>query len=323
MNSMTPPPKISTIIPCCNAEKYIGVAIRSVLAQDWPDLEIVVVDDGSTDRSADLVRDTFPGVKLLRQANQGVAIARNNGIQHAQGDWIAFLDADDIWLPGKLHAQWQLHVATPDVRMSYTAWADWTSTEPTPTPDYLSALRRDSGDIKRWSGPTGWVYSDLLTGCLVWTGTVLAHRSVFDSVGYFEPSLRIGEDYDLWLRASRVTQILHLPVPYALYRRHPASITRSIPEENYHSVVVGRALARWGYSSQDGSMARKVDVDRAMAKSWSDFASAQLAAGNFQRALPAGLMALRSDSWCASGWKVVIKAFARSLFGGGLPMPRL
>lgn len=320
--AMTARPKISVVIPCFNAEKYIAVAIRSVLAQDWPDLEIVVVDDGSSDRSAELVRENFPEVKLLRQANQGVAQARNNGIQHATGDWIAFLDADDLWLPGKLQAQWDIHRVTPSIRMSYTAWEDWSQVDPLPTPDYLADLLRDAGNFPRWSGITGWVYTQLLAGCLVWTGTVLAHRSVFEEVGLFDPTLRIGEDYDLWLRASRVTQIFRVSVPYALYRWHPASITRSVPEKNFHSVVVGRALARWGYSSPDGSSARKADVDRVLAKSWCDFAGAHLEVGHLHRAWSASWMALRADWGYASGWKVLIKTVVRSLTGAGLEKQR-
>jgi glycosyltransferase involved in cell wall biosynthesis len=319
---MTTRAKISVVIPCFNAEQYITAAVRSVLAQDWPNLEIVVVDDGSSDRSAELVRDTFPVVTLLRQANQGVAAARNNGITRAQGDWIAFLDADDIWLPGKLHAQWEMLSATPSARMSYTAWQVWTSTEPTPPSEYLAALLSQSGDTERWSGATGWVYPQLLLDCVVWTSTVLAHRSVFAEVGQFEPTLRIGEDYDLWLRASRVTQILRVPSPYALYRMHPASITKLVPEKNYRNLVVGRAVARWGYSSPDGSTARKADVDCALAKGWSDFAGAHLDAGNLARALHAGLMALRADWRRASGWKVLSKSVARSLVGGSLPRTR-
>lgn len=314
--------KISVVIPCFNAEHYIASAIRSVFAQDWPNLEIVVVDDGSSDRSSELVSDTFPGVTLLRQANQGVAAARNNGIRHAQGDWIAFLDADDIWLPGKLQAQWEMLNATSSARMCYTAWQVWTSTEPSPQPEYLAALLRQSGDTARWSGASGWVYPQLLLDCVVWTSTVLVHRSVFAEVGQFEPTLRVGEDYDLWLRASRVTQILRVPCPLALYRMHPASITKSVPEKNYRGLVVDRALARWGYSSPDGREARKADVDRSLAKGWSDFGGAHLDAGNLTRAMQAGLMALRADWWHASGWKVLVKSIARSLVAYGLLRPR-
>ena len=304
---MTILPTISVIIPCFNAERYIAATIRSALAQDWPNLEIVVVDDGSSDGSAELVRNAFPGVTLLRQANQGVAAARNHGIAHAKGDWIAFLDADDIWLPGKLHAQWSVLRVTPGARMSYTAWQVWTSIEPTPSSDYLAALRRQSGDIDRWSGATGWVYPQLLIDCVVWTSTVLAHRSVFAEVGRFDPALRIGEDYDLWLRASRVTEILRVSAPFALYRMHPASITKSVPDKNYRGLVIGDALVRWGYRSPDGSTARKADVDRSVANSWSDYADANLAVGNIDRALRAGLMSLRAEWRQVDGWKILLK----------------
>ena len=314
-------PLISVVIPCYNAEPYIAIAIRSVLEQDWPNLEVIVIDDGSNDRSAELVQKAFPEVKLLQQANQGVAAARNFGIERAQGDWIAFLDADDIWLPGKLQAQWAIHCETPSVRMSYTAWEDWSCVEPLPTPEYLSDLLSHAGETERWAGITGWVYPQLLLGCLVWTGTVLAHRSVFDEVGVFDTSLRIGEDYDLWLRASRVTQIVRVAVPYALYRWHPTSITKTLPDKNYRHIVVSRALARWGYASPDGRSAIKADVDRNLANSWSNFASGHLATGNFDRALHGGLMGLRANWRYAPVWKILLKTITRALVAGHLPRP--
>jgi glycosyltransferase involved in cell wall biosynthesis len=302
---MTTHPKISVIIPCFNAEQYIVAAVHSVLAQNWPNLEIVVVDDGSSDHSAELVRNTFPEVRLIQQTNQGVA----------------FLDADDIWLPGKLQAQYHQLISVPDARMSYTAWQVWASTEPAPSPEYIEGLIRRSGDTKAWTGATGWIYPQLLLDCEVWTSTVLAHRSVFAEVGQFDPALRIGEDYDLWLRASRVTQILRVPAPYALYRSHPTSITKSVLKENYRSLVVERAIARWGYSSVDGTTAHKGAVNRALAKNWSDFAGAQLAAGNQGRALAAGFLAVRADWRHAGGWKVVAKSAARSLVGRAQTKP--
>jgi glycosyltransferase involved in cell wall biosynthesis len=310
---MTRPAKISVVIPCYNAGKYIVAAIASVLEQGWPSMEIIVVDDGSSDGSAELVRRTFPGVKLIQQVNQGVAAARNHGIMQAQGDWIAFLDADDIWLPNKLHAQWRLLNDTPDARMSCTAWMVWGSTDANPSLRYLAESLSQSGDVERWSGPSGWIYPQLLLDCEVWTSTVLVHRSVFLEVGLFDATLPIGEDYDLWLRASQVTQILRVPCPYALYRMHPANITRSVPEINHRNLVIGRALTRWGYRSPDGKSARKADVDRALAKSWCDFGGAHLEVGNMTNARRGGLMALRSDWRLASGWKVLIKAVAGSL----------
>lgn len=316
---MSASPKISVVIPCFNAERYIAAAIRSALVQDWPDLEVVVVDDGSSDRSAELVRDTFPEVKVVLQANQGVAVARNSGIACAQGDWIAFLDADDIWLPGKLQAQMDLLTCTPGARMSYTAWDVWTSTEPLPTPEYLLALKGRSGELAHWSGASGWVYPQLLLDCVVWTSTVLAERSVFSQIGQFDPSLRIGEDYDLWLRASRVTPIMRVSRPYALYRMHPNSITRSVPGENYRGLVISHALARWGYSSPDGGSARKSDVDRVLAKTWSEFATAHFYAGNLSRARQAARRALRVHFWHANGWKVLLKTVVRSLAREKLP----
>lgn len=309
--------RISVVIPCFNAEKYIAAAIRSVLAQDWPDLEIVVVDDGSSDGSAELVRDSFPGVRLVRQENRGVAAARNNGISCARGDWIAFLDADDIWLPGKLQAQMDLLKAIPDARMCYTAWEVWTSSDPIPELEYLDALQRQSEEVSRWSGASGWIYPQLLLDCVVWTSTVLAQRSVFLEVGYFDPALPRGEDYDLWLRASRVTQILRVAAPYALYRMHPSSITKSVPERNYRFLVVNRALSRWGYSSPNGAAAKKSAVNRALAKTWTDLACAHLRVGNSGRARQAALMALRTDPCNPVGWKTLLKILAGSLAGGG------
>lgn len=311
--NMTQLPKISVVIPCFNAAPYISAAIQSALAQDWPDLELVVVDDGSSDGSAELVQCMFPTVTLIRQANQGVAIARNSGIANAQGEWIAFLDADDIWLPSKLQRQWALLQATPGARMAYTAWQVWPSTAPEPLPAYLAQIDGLVNNPDRWAGATGWIYPQLLLDCVVWTSTVLAHRSVFADVGVFDPALRIGEDYDLWLRASRITEILRVPRPLALYRIHPNSITKSVPEKNFRALVVGRAISRWGYASPDGCVTNQRVVDNALAKSWSDFAGAHLAVGNLPAARQAALLALRKNWFHTAGIKVWLRAALRSL----------
>ena len=315
-----PTPKISVDIPCSNAAPYIGAALRSVLSQSDVELEVIVVDDGSRDGSADLVRREFPQVRLIEQANQGVAAARNAGINAASHDWIAFVDADDIWLAGKLAAQWQQLQQQvqqqaqqhPGTRMSYTAWHVWPCADAEPASALLEQLRGSAADAEQWAGASGWIYTDLLLDCVVWTSTVLVHRSVFDEVGVFDAQLRIGEDYDLWLRASRVTRIDRVASPLALYRMHPQSITKRVPEINHKGLVIARALTKWGYGAPDGSLARKADVNRGLARSWSDFAGAQLMAGDATRARAAALTALRVQPTHTLAWKVLIKSAWRS-----------
>jgi glycosyltransferase involved in cell wall biosynthesis len=309
---MRPSPSISIIIPCYNAERYIAATIESVLAQSQPGMEIIVVDDGSTDQSVNTVLKTFPSVRLEQQANQGVAAARNTGIRLARGEWVAFVDADDIWLPGKLSAQLQQLQSAPECRMNYTAWEVWPSDQPRPAADYLARLQDRAADSARWDGASGWIYTQLLLDCVVWTSTVLVQRSLLEELGGFDASLRIGEDYDLWLRASRLTPILRIARPYALYRIHPASITKTMPTDNYRATLVGRALSRWGMGSPDGSIADQVAVQRSLAKSWSDFAGAHLHAGNLVQARRAGWESVRSSFRHMPAWKVLIKSYMKS-----------
>ncbi|CAN5396842.1 hypothetical protein BH11PSE9_BH11PSE9_01580 [soil metagenome] len=307
--------KISVVIPCFNAARYVVAAVSSVLAQVWPELEIIVVDDGSSDASAEAVRSAFPSaafpsVTVLQQPNQGVAAARNFGIRHATGEWVAFLDADDIWLPGKLQAQIDLLQGHPSARMAYSAWQVWQSEEPAPQrPDEWLALPADEA---RWAGPSGWIYPQLLLDCEVWTSTVIARRSLFDEIGVFDTTLRVGEDYDLWLRASRVTPILRVPRPLALYRQHATSITRGAPPDNYRGIVVSRALAKWGYA-QEQVHADRSQVDRALAKSWSDYAAANLEAGHLARARHGVMSSLRADPTHAGAWKALVRMALRSV----------
>lgn len=298
---------ISVVIPCHNAERWIAATLRSVLAQQIDGLEIVVVDDGSVDRSAELVAYEFPEVTLIRQTNAGVASARNRGIAQAHGQWVAFVDADDIWLPGKLHAQADLLATRPDARMVYTGWQVWRSDDTEPDPDTLARWCAADGDAAS-AGPSGWIYPELLLDCAVWTSTVMIRRDVLDEVGGFDESLRIGEDYDLWLRASRVTPILRVPRSLALYRQHPDSITRRAPERNWQALVVERALARWGLEGPDGRRADRSTVNRALARTWRDFGGAHLAAGDHVAARRAGWKALTRNWTEPATWKLLARS---------------
>lgn len=302
-------PRVSVVIPCFNTERYIATTVRAVQAQAGAALEIIVVDDGSTDGSAALIEREFPGVRLIRRPNGGVAAARNAGIEAATGDWVAFCDADDIWLPGKLAAQFEAMAPHADCRMSYTAWHVWVSSEPEPEARLLAQLATESGDTGRWAGATGWLYPELLLDCVVWTSTVLMQRSLLAEIGGFDTGLRIGEDYDLWLRASRRTRIERVARPLALYRQHPASITRSAPRDNYRGRVVQRALDTWGLAGPDGRLADATRVRAELASSWSSFAYTQLQAGQRAAARRSLREALRLQPSHWPGWKLLLRSW--------------
>lgn len=211
---------VSVIIPAWNAERHIARAIRSVLAQTRPADEIVVVDDGSTDGTAAAVRTFGDAVRLIEQPNGGASVARNTGLAAATGEWIAFLDADDEWMPEKLHLQAECHRRFPDLRWSFTRleWArpEWskrrvahpdTPPQPRVFDDYLAA------------------YSE---GYFISTITVMVHRAVFETVGRFEPGMKRAQDNDLWFRiAYRFPQVGYVPQSLAVYHLDtPGSSTK-------------------------------------------------------------------------------------------------
>ena len=195
-------PLVSVIIPVFNGERFIADAIESVRSQTYAATEVVVVDDGSTDGGAD-VAASIPGVHLVRQENQGVSVARNTGVANARGPFLAFLDHDDQWLPGKLEAQVRELEAHPELAF------------------VLCHLRYVlNGPPPRWfRGPTdGSPVPGFVPSC--W----LVRRSVFDQVGGFDRAYRNGGDTD-WLARAKDMGIRQsmLPEVFLDYRVHDAN----------------------------------------------------------------------------------------------------
>lgn len=247
-------PLVSVVIPACNSERYIADAINSVLQQDYPALEIWVVDDGSEDNTRDIVRSYGDKVHLVMQPNKGSAAARNLGIQHAHGKYIAFLDADDVWYKNKIRLQLDaLHKS--GYKMAYSSFIRWhpDAQGRYAAPDSLFDTPRHP-DTTSARIVTGWTYADLLLDCIVWTSSVLVEKAEIEKAGLFDESLRKGQDYDLWLRLSRQIEMLGLEQPTALYRIHPDHITSTVKAVNYEYLILTRALANWGESGPDGRM---------------------------------------------------------------------
>ena len=288
-------PMISVIIPAYNAEKYVLQAVRSVIAQNYSPLEILLIDDGSVDRTVALVRAEAPQVTIISQANSGVAAARNTGLRNASGDLICFLDADDGWFPGKLDAKLAYLRRHPEAGVVFHEWYDW---RPDAGGEYPELQRPDrSGLTETEARRTGWIYHILLLkGCIIHTSSVMIRREVVAQVGLFRTGLVTGEDYDYWLRVSQTCQIHMLNEIYSFYRNTvPGSLSNTPKRENFEYKVLADALARWGLSSPGGTAVTARQVSGRLAKLAFDFGYSQYRHGSPQLALHAFLQAVRHD----------------------------
>lgn len=243
-------PLVSVILPAYNAQAYIAQAVDSVLTQDYANLELLVIDDGSTDGTANHPMLQDRRIRVFQQNNAGPAVARNLGLAHARGELIAFIDADDLWLPGKLTAQVNYLQAHPDISIVFGGFQRW---EPAANGSFvIPEVPPPAGTTHTLTQPSGWIYTDLLLDSVVHIITAMVRRPVFDAVGLFDTQLPTGEDYDFWLRASRQFKIDQLARTLACYRIHSTSLTTiARPESNEYRVLT-QALATWGAVGSDG-----------------------------------------------------------------------
>ncbi len=205
---------VSVVIPTYNRADRLPSAIRSVLEQTAPPAEIIVVDDGSTDGTAALVR-TFPGVRYLRQANQGVSAARNHGIREARHNWIALLDSDDEWLPRKVERQWGALEREPRFRFCHTD-------------EIWIRKGRRVNPMKKHAKYGGHIFHHCLPLCVISPSSALIHRDLFERYGLFDPQLPVCEDYDLWLRICAREPVLYLDEPLLVkYGGHEDQLSRA------------------------------------------------------------------------------------------------
>ncbi len=181
------PSTISVVIPNYNRVHTIARALDSVISQSLPADEIIVVDDGSTDDSRSFIKQKYPQVTLLEQKHAGVSSARNKGISVASGEWLAFLDSDDEWLPEKLKNQMTTLSYSPGHRIVHTNEI-WLRNGKT-----LKQLPQH----RKYGG---YIYDKCLPLCLMSPSSIVIHEKVFKEVGLFDESLPVCEDYDMWLR---------------------------------------------------------------------------------------------------------------------------
>lgn len=271
-------PKVSIIIPSYNCEEYIEETINCILNQTHKNIEIIVVDDGSTDSTREIVSSYHSTVRLITQENARVCSARNKGLEESTGDLICFMDHDDYWYPHKLTVQIEQFKNTPEAGIVYSAFIIWNShNKKFPSPDTIDITDYpDSIDSKM----SGWIYHQLLLDCWVLTSTAMIRREVFDSCGNFDTSLPYSEDWDLWMRICRQYTIIKLIKPTTLYRQHELQGNKIVRDIDYRTQLLEQSVKKWGLCSQDGRCVSKGKFKSTIAKYHTDFGLQHLKSGN-------------------------------------------
>lgn len=287
-------PLVSVVIPAYNAERTIGATLESVLSQTYSPTEIIVVDDGSTDDTVGVVETFGDTVRLLRRSNAGHAAARNAGVTVSRGEFVGFIDADDLWLPEKLERQvafLQAHSEVGAVQCGARIVDDALRT--------LEVLR---------CGPGGDPLIDALQlkNLPAFASALVVRRTCFNRIGGFDASLLILDDWDLAIRIARHCHLASLEDPLTLYRRHPSSQSRAVDIHIEPGLrVLDRLFAEPG-------LPRKILERRKSA--YSAFFR-MLAGGNFR--------ARRFGPFLRWGIRAVLTDPTQILYLAGLPLRRL
>jgi glycosyltransferase involved in cell wall biosynthesis len=278
-------PLVSIIMPCYNGEAFLAEAIDSVLGQTFHDFELIVVDDGSADRSAEILARYGDRIRVIRQANRGVSAARNAGIEAARGDFIAFLDSDDYWEPVFLDEMIK-GMADPRTAIAYCGWQNVGVGEGKPyvPPDF--------------EGPEKMHH--LLRFASLWPiHAILIRRSLMPAGVPFNPAYPACEDYDLWLRIASFHRIQLVPKVLAYYRKHGDANATSDQARvaRYNLLVKQRFLADFPALQRQISRARLREylaggvVDRGYRCLWKgDLKNAH---GIFRHAMAKGIVGLK------------------------------
>lgn len=230
-------PLVSIIIPLFNQERFVGQAITSILDQGLDEIEIIIVDDGSTDRSAAIVEEYAMNaggrIRLIRQPNSGgPAKPRNVGIEHSSGKYIAFLDPDDYWYPDKLKQQLDVLTRFETVAMVF-ADVHMVDVSGAILATYLKRinyLQRASSHLRKvdehvyLSSPSFYPFSSAVAAGPSTSSVILRREALFGQSVWFPPELRVGEDMDLWFRFMQKHEVAFIDKPVNAYRQHGASL---------------------------------------------------------------------------------------------------
>lgn len=228
-------PKISVVTQVYNHEKYIGECIESVLNQTYKDFEYIVVDDGSTDNTPQILKSFGKSIKHIRQENKGPASALNTAIKNASSEFIAWLASDDIFMPTKLEEQIAFFDANPGVDLTYTDFY------------IIDGNGEIKGEVRSpyYSDKKTFLYN-LLRGNFINGSSVMFKRDCIDKVGYFDEEMRYHADGDMWFRMLKYYKFGHVSRILLKYRWHDTNLSHNVKEmKNYLNVYYKKVLSQY------------------------------------------------------------------------------
>ena len=291
-------PLVSVVIPTYNREPMLREAVESVFAQTYANWELIVVDDGSTDGTTAYLDALGPRARVIHQAHSGnPALLRNLGIGAATGQYVAFLDADDRWLPSKLELQVQALLTNPARQWGYTGLSRIDGAG--------RALPLLNGVM--WHPRSGWILSNLLSiDAIVTTSGVIASRALLSAVGGFDESFVLTEDYELWIRLAIKSEASSLALPLVQIRVHPTSLTHRHPEIDHYWIRLYEKVLKMPEAKPAHALCRRLlvrsGVTAATRGRWTGhYALAWLALGQ----------SFRYGVWEPRWWGALIKTLFR------------
>ena len=271
--------KVSVIVPVHNGARYLGQTLAAVIAQTHPSIELVVVDDGSTDLSLQVAADVAPAAIVVKLAQAGgVSAARNRGLSASTAPFVCFLDQDDIWHPQHVARQLVAFARMPQAGAVVVPYHHW---YPLADSSYASpvSIWPSVADERFDDAFTGWVYHQFLLDCWALTSATMVRRTALEAVGAFDPDRPYGEDWELWLRLSQRWQFAKLGQPPVLYRQHPDQGSRKARPIDHRSDLLLQSARAHGLASRDGRAVPAARFRRTLARYRMEFGLHQLTHG--------------------------------------------
>ena len=289
-------PRVTVLIPTYNAAAYLTETLESVCTQTFRDIELLIVDDGSRDDTLAIARrfESRVALRIIEQPNAGPAAARNNGVRQARGELVAFIDSDDIMLPGRLEAQVAMFDANPALGLAHTDLMTFDDR------GVIHTTRR------AFSDPCGGqVLDKLLIDNFITTSTVMAPRDRLIEVGLFDEARRISEDFDLWLRMAERWSVGYVDEPVVKYRRRPGSLSEDKLRTGMAALDV---VETWWRAHPGYARDRRALRRRSLARHLEVAGSAAVAQGRTATGLKCLARALALAPAHGATWKWIVKA---------------